>query len=175
MGARVGMETEFQLLYTSDSQINQRFCVGSKKKTSSDEIEVAHKTTEAITPKAPHTPLVEYVQNFVKNFSSDEAHNLKQKGKFISLVLATQGVPSLKDAKSDSDAFHALGQALTSLNKLPVKLVIRLCTGDEETVRCYNEVLTYSLHNCDVLNDYKGEAMEVYLYNPWLTYSLGLH
>eukprot|EP00804_Cyclotella_cryptica_P004162 CCRYP_014540-RB/>CCRYP_014540-RB protein AED:0.00 eAED:0.00 QI:623/1/1/1/0/0/2/709/952 len=175
MGARVGMETEFQLLNTSNLHTNQRFCVGSKRKKSSDEIEVARKTMEAISPTASDSPLVQYIQNFVKTLPADEVIRLRQRGKFISLILATQGVPSLKDAKSESDAFHALGRVLNSVNKLPVKLVIRLCTGDDETVRHYNEVLTQTRNNCDVLNDYEGEAMEVYLYNPWLTYSVGLH
>jgi len=127
-------------------------------------------------PTRPSAPLIEYVHKFIRHMKKDAKHlsYLKQRKKFMSLSLATQGVPTLKDGQSRDDAFRELRKELFALNGLPVKLTVRLCTNDEETFRMYNK-LDSMLDYCDILDDFEGESMEVYLYNPWLTYSLGLH
>jgi hypothetical protein len=66
-----------------------------------------------------------------------------------------------------------LYKSLISLAKLPVKIVFRLCTDNDQVVDFFN-TLDAKL-DCDVLDDFWGEAMEVYLHNPWLTYGIGLH
>lgn len=60
------------------------------------------------------------------------------------------------------------------MSKLPVKVLVRLCTDDEKVIDMYN-LLDDRYDSLDVLDDYWGEAMEVYLHNPWLTYSIGVH
>jgi hypothetical protein len=63
---------------------------------------------------------------------------------------------------------------ITSSNTdLPVKIIFRLCTDNDLIVNFYN---TLDLNEkCDVLDDYWGEAIEVHLHSPWLTYGLGIH
>jgi hypothetical protein len=69
---------------------------------------------------------------------------------------------------------HEFQQSLLPLSSLPVKIVFRLFTDDERAIEFYNSIDTKSA-SIDVLDDYWGEALEVYLHNPWLTYGLGLH
>jgi hypothetical protein len=174
MGARVGMETKFQFLNKPDSFVDESFSVGQNSGRITEEIEDTDRIMDAVKPRATQSPLVEFIHYFVKVLSSEQIYMLRKEGRFISLILATQGVPACKDGKAEPDAYRALEKELYYLNKLPVKLVIRLCTGDEETVRLYNEIDS-KLDNCDIIRYYQGEATEVYLYNPWLTYSIGLH
>ena len=65
-------------------------------------------------------------------------------------------------------------QVVPVLLKLPVKLIIRLCTDDERVRDMFN-TMDARFDSCDVLDDFWGEALEVYLHNPWLTYGMGLH
>ena len=61
-----------------------------------------------------------------------------------------------------------------AISQLPVKLIVRLHTDNDKVTDFFNK-LDSKLADIDVLDDYFGEAMEVYLQNPWITYSLGLH
>lgn len=110
----------------------------------------------------------------MKKLKGKQISYLKQRNKFISLSIATQGMPTAKDGQSESDAFRDLRREIFALDGLPVKLTVRLCTNDEKTFGMYNK-LDSILKYCDVLDDFNGESMEVYLFNPWMTYSLGLH
>lgn len=65
--------------------------------------------------------------------------------------------------------------ALHSLEGLPVWLVIRLCTNDEDVVEFYNNIDGQLEFSLDVLDDFLAEAKEVYEHNKWLNYALPLH
>ena len=54
-------------------------------------------------------------------------------------------------------------------------VVIRLCTDEDSVTEYYNELDSQVELNFDILDDFKGEAAEVYEHNPWLTYGLPLH
>jgi hypothetical protein len=61
------------------------------------------------------------------------------------------------------------------LEGLPVWVVIRLCTDDDDVVDYYNNLDEQLELSMDVLDDFVGEAKEVYHVNPWLNYALPLH
>jgi hypothetical protein len=80
-------------------------------------------------------------------------------------VIATDGV------STDGD----LAQMLRSFEQLPVWVVVRLCTDEDEIVEYWNNIDSEIEVDMDVLDDIEGEAKEVIAFNPWLNYSIPLH
>jgi len=103
-----------------------------------------------------------------------EAPRLLARGKHITVIFYTQGIPTNSKGQTGTTIRQEFRQELWALNKLPVKIIIRLCTDNENVTEMFN-AMDGSFGSIDVLDDYWGEAMEVYLHNPWLTYSKGLH
>lgn len=50
--------------------------------------------------------------------------------------------------------------------------MVRLCTDDNAIVEYWNNIDSQLELEMDVLDDLKGEALEVHSFNPWLTYAL---
>ena len=69
-------------------------------------------------------------------------------GQTVTVVIYTLGVPTDKKGGTSRDIQRNFLNAIKKLSKLPVKIVVRLCTGDESV--CGN--------NIDVLDDYWGEV-----------------
>jgi hypothetical protein len=77
---------------------------------------------------------------------------------------------------SDGEASDGnISQALKPLQDLPVWVVIRLCTDEDDVAAYWNKVDNELELEMDVLDDLLGEATEISKINPWLTYAEPLH
>lgn len=120
------------------------------------------------------TPLTKHVQQ-IRNFIAPMTNQLRQYGQVVSIILATDGLPSDESGNEGHIILSQFVNALRSLEGLPVWVVVRLCTDDEKVFDFYNSIDAQINLPYDVLDDFHGEALEVYLRNPWLTYALPLH
>jgi len=103
------------------------------------------------------------------------ANVLKNTGQKAVIVIATDGKPTDESGFSTDFVTDMFVQALRQLLELPVWVVIRLCTDEEDVVSFYNTLDDDLELSIEVLDDFVGEAMEVYETNPWLNYGLPLH
>jgi len=110
------------------------------------------------------TPLCHHIKAIVETVRGMESQ-LRESRQRACVVICTDGV------SSDGD----LIQAMKPLERLPVWIVIKLCTDDDNIVEYWNNIDRMLEVEIDVLDDYISEAAEVYAANPWLTYGLQLH
>ena len=110
------------------------------------------------------TPLCEKVREVARKVQQ-QANELRKNGEKASITIFTDG------KASDGDIEIALKQLLN----LPVWVCIRLCTDEEDVGSYWNQVDDDIELPMDVLDDLKGEALEVTSRNPWLVYGMPLH
>jgi len=128
-------------------------------------------------PSGP-TPLLQQLTT-LREYIVTLAPKLTARNQTVPIVIATQG--TFTDDTRGQPPGVALRQVLQSFVGLPVNFVVRLCTDQEATFEFYNMLDAHrqgSLDDSlqfDVLDDFYNEALEVYLHNPWLCYSMVLH
>lgn len=120
------------------------------------------------------TPLSARVMEIASYIESIK-NQLITKGQKVVVVLATDGLPSDNYGMSSTSTMNEFKHALRSLEGLPIWLVIRLCTDDDDVVDFYNNIDSQLEMSLDVLDDFRAEALEVYEHNKWLNYALPLH
>lgn len=120
------------------------------------------------------TPLADHVREIRDNIKTMEP-SLLQDGTKVVVVLATDGLPTDYRGMCDQRTKREFVETLRSLEGLPVWVVIRLCTDEDDVVEFYNDLDSQLELSLEVLDDFIGEAKEVYDYNPFLTYALPLH
>lgn len=120
-----------------------------------------------VLEESPHgqTPLCAQVREVVGQITSI-APQLRAAGQRAVVVVATDGKPT------DGD----LATTLRPLQQLPVLIVVRMCTDEDEVVNYWNTLDSTQVEiDIDVLDDHQGEAKELYAVNSWLTYGEPLH
>ena len=138
------------------------------------DIQTAKQVMTQAQPVGRATPLAFHIME-IRKMIVQMAPQLAREGKLVSVILVTCGLPTDSRGQPGPAALQEFTQALRSLEGLPVTLVVRLCTDDERVVDYYNTIDSRINLSFDVLDDHNGEAIEVYLKNPWLNYSLPLH
>ena len=137
------------------------------------DLETALRTIGEVSPSGV-TPLSDRVREI--GFTIESARDeLSASGHKAVIVLATDGLPSDRYGRSSQAELREFTRALRSLEGLPVWVVIRLCTDDDEVVDFYNNIDNDLELSIDVLDDFVAEAREVHENNPWLNYALPLH
>jgi len=117
------------------------------------------------------TPLTSHIRDIHREISAMASH-LRATGQKVVVVVATDGLPT--DSQGEVERNHFV-ENLRLLEGLPVWVVVRLCTDDEEVVDFYNDLDTCLELSIEVLDDFTSEAKEIYQANPWLNYGLPLH
>jgi Mg-chelatase subunit ChlD len=120
------------------------------------------------------TPLTSHILE-IHNEVSKMASSLRQQGQKVAIIIATDGLPTNEHGISGAFQNQEFVDALRMLEGLPVWVVIRLCTDDDQVVDFYNDLDGQLELSLEVLDDFCGEAAEVTQENPWLNYALPLH
>merc|ERR1719384_185221 len=100
---------------------------------------------------------------------------LRQTGQKAVIVIATDGKPTDESGMMNDFATSMFVEAMRRLEGLPIWVVIRLCTDDNDVVEFYNNIDENLELSLDVLDDFQGEAQEVFEMNPWINYALPIH
>jgi len=103
---------------------------------------------------------------------SDE---MMTKGLKAVFILATDGLPTTQEGLNSQAANDEFVRALQQLQTLPIWLVVRLFTDEEEVVEFYNGLDAQLEMNLEVLDDFVNEAKEVAKCNRWLNYARPIH
>lgn len=120
------------------------------------------------------TPLTQHILEFQHEVSR-MAPDLRRTGQKVALILATDGLPTDERGYGGESHKRDFVESLRRLEGLPIWVVIRLCTDEDVVVNFYNELDNLLELSIDVIDDFVGEAKEIYAVNPWLNYSLTLH
>lgn len=123
------------------------------------------------------TPLAERIA-IIRNQLESTAASLMHGCQRVFLVLCTDGLPTPVDSGHPSrSAQQAMVRELRTITtRMPVFVVVRLCTNEEEVVGYWNNLDSEVEFSLDVLDDLAGEAKEVHqVGNRWLTYNPLLH
>lgn len=146
--------------------LSQRFSVGEiGPEFASAEVENVVNTMTRIKPGGV-TPLTQHISEIQEQVSSI-ADDLRQEGKRVAIIIATDGLPTDAQGYGGKNVMNEFVAALRSLEGLPVWLVIRLCTDEDDVCDYYNNLDSQLELSLEVLDDYIGEAKEVYSKNPW--------
>ena len=175
MAALLGASTSFRLLNNPGASVGpQQFDI-SQMGPDLIRSEVM-KAQDIMTKARPGgvTPLTQHIEEIHATVQA-LSPTLSAEGKRVVIVIATDGLPTDALGNATNTVKNQFIQSLRSLEGLPVWLVIRLCTDDDDVVDFYNELDDMLELSMDVLDDFVGEAEEVYEHNKWLTYALPLH
>lgn len=173
MAALLEAPTVFRML-NDPGAINgpQQFGVAEKGADGVDEdLSVALSTIRNTSPTGG-TPLAQHIRE-VRDNLKEMQNDLVRNGHRVVLVLATDGLPT--DEYSQETSKDDFVQTLRSLEGLPMWVVIRLCTDEEQVVNFYNSLDSQLELSLEVLDDFMDEAKEVNEHNEWLNYGLPLH
>lgn len=154
-----GAYTQFRLLNIVDS-----LTITGANQTEDDKVS---STLMSLFSNSPNggTPLCQHIRAVTQEIEMIKASGVLLPGMKIAVVIATDG------ESSDGD----VAEALQPLSRLPVNLVIRLCTNEQRIVDYWNSIDQKLEISIDVLDDLKGEGEEVQQSNPFINYCLPLH
>lgn len=175
LAALLKAPTTFRLLNDPGSRVGPKiFDVANKGDHLIDnDVIVALSTIENASPSGV-TPLSEHIHDIRQQIAS-MAPILHAEGRKVSIIIATDGMPTDNRGVGGSAQSQDFVNAMRSLEGLPVWITIRLCTDDDNIVEFYNDLDSQLELSVEVLDDYIQEAREVYKKNKWFNYTLPLH
>ncbi|KAK3262502.1 hypothetical protein CYMTET_28647 [Cymbomonas tetramitiformis] len=191
--AKVQTPCSFYLLnpanMSGDSVEGRDFCgIDTRfegKGSAETQITVLKKMLDSSGPRGV-TPLAERIaavhQRMKDPWAEGAKHSvgdaLKLQNQNAFLVLVTDGLPTTSHSASPTrQAKMDMVQELRKLTMaLPVYVVVRLCTDEDDVVEYWNSLDEEVEFSLDVLDDLEGESSEIYKKcNRWLNYCPLLH
>jgi hypothetical protein len=91
------------------------------------------------------------------------------------LVIAVNDVAVDANGNSNRDCKQDLIDCLRNFQEQGVRIVIRLCTRDDDVVAYYYSLRKYLEKPLEILEHHLHVAQEVYKHNPWINYAEPLH
>uniref|UniRef100_A0A7S3Q6U1 VWFA domain-containing protein n=1 Tax=Chaetoceros debilis TaxID=122233 RepID=A0A7S3Q6U1_9STRA len=177
MAALLQAHTTFRLLNNPGGAAGpQTFSIADKGEdldVIQSDLTLARNTMQQTTPSGV-TPLTDHL-NSIRDMLMAQAHELRQEGKKVALILATDGLPTNEMGIGGFEEQERFTQAMRSFEGLPCWIVVRLCTDDDDVVEFYNNLDNQLELSIEVLDDYTSEAKEVHKENSWLNYTLAMH
>jgi hypothetical protein len=120
------------------------------------------------------TPLIGHLHEIHAQVAALECQ-LRATGSKVAIVLATDGIPTDEQGHTSAELNNDFTAALRKFEGLPVQIVIRLCTDNDSVVEFWNYIDDDLDLSLEVLDDFIGEAQEIYQFQKWLNYGLPLH
>lgn len=152
----------------------QQFSIAEHgKEALSHDLAVAQSTILNTSPSGV-TPLTDHLHEIRLNVQ-DMLPQLRRDGSKVAIVIATDGTPTNPQGLKSHTTDQEFVAALKGLEGLPVWVVVRLCTDNEEVVDYWNNLDAQLELSLEVLDDFVSEAEEVHEHNKWLNYGLPIH
>jgi len=180
---RVGTPCEFVLLNSlsrtpGSPMVEGRDCVHIERSHGPEEEQLEELRT-MLRNNGPRgvTPISERLED-IRGRIQASVSDLAQRAQMVFLTIVTDGLPTTPfSGQSTVAERNHMVQVMRSLcAMLPVQLVIRLCTDDQETISFYNSIDEESELPLDILDDMSGEAGELAKHgNDWFTYTPVIH
>ncbi|CAJ1953439.1 unnamed protein product [Cylindrotheca closterium] len=174
MAALLGSFTKFRLLNMPGKSVGvQEFSVGMYGNDVESELRNARMVINRTKPDGV-TPLTRHIFEIHSEIRS-MLPELHRTGRKVAVVIATDGLPTDDQGNGGEEITHEFVRALRGLEGLPIWLVIRLCTDEDDVTDFYNNLDGKLELSLEVLDDFMGEAKEVSKKNPWLNYAIPMH
>merc|ERR1712232_26422 len=177
MSALLEAPTIFRFLNDPGAAVGmQQFSIAENSSSPADilkETQIANSTLRKTQPGGS-TPLTSHILEIQQSIM-DMSPTLIQKGQRVAVIIATDGLPTDERGIMSDSTRQEFINALRLLEGLPVWVVIRLCTDEDDVVDFYNELDEQLELSLEVLDDFVAEGKEVHAFNPWLNYALPLH
>jgi len=177
MAALLEAPTIFRFLNDPGAAVGmQQFSIAENSTTTADimkDTQIARATMRKAQPGGV-TPLTSHILE-IQQAVMDMSPDLVQNGQRVAIIIATDGLPTDERGIMSDSSRQEFINSLRLLEGLPVWVVIRLCTDEDDVVDFYNELDEQLELSMEVLDDFVGEAEEVNGQNPWLNYALPLH
>jgi hypothetical protein len=154
-----GCPTEFRLLNGAPPMV-----IGQRDGTTVSETNLSALLRALDGSPQGGTPLCRHIRE-ITNQITLAAPALQQNSQKASIIICTDG------ESSDGD----LAAVMAPLKNLPVNIVVRLCTDEDNISEYWNRVDSQLELGLDILDDFAGEAEEITKLNPWLVYGEPLH
>ena len=151
----------------------QEFSIAEEGKNVIEEVQSIKKIMQRCKPFGS-TPLASHLVEIGKLIRVTEA-KMRKKGLEAVVIIATDGLPTSPEGYTSQAINNDFIHALQALQRLPVWVVIRLCTDEQAVVDFYNQLDGVLELPIEVLDDFFNEAKEIHKHNKWLNYAITLH